>query len=287
MGVNTGIYSPENKQSMWEQAGKTGTFNPDSFYRGTDGSLQMKNDRVFKNQGTDTTTAPSAPTQAYKYPTPDDSKPHMTGDIWNPETGSWELPGTSKFSMQKTGQDESSSFDYSKLTPEQKAIFDKLPSEYQQYYKAQWNYYNNLGDKAKVEAQLAEDDRNAKQLNEQIYAKNVGQAQTDAQADYEANKKAMKIQADAELQSAKDKMQKTVDNANYFKGAQGFAQTQQAIAAQTQQIDRASRLVQDISSLNDIKLAGLDRDISKQMRELQEALDANVSRATQEMKHNA
>lgn len=41
-GVNQGQYSPEAKQSLWQQSGQTGQANMDAFYRKEDGSLGIK-----------------------------------------------------------------------------------------------------------------------------------------------------------------------------------------------------------------------------------------------------
>lgn len=42
VGVNYGAYSPENKQALWQQSGQTGAANMEAFFRGTDGTLQIK-----------------------------------------------------------------------------------------------------------------------------------------------------------------------------------------------------------------------------------------------------
>lgn len=48
VGVNTGVYSMQNKQNMWEQYGNSGNFEMNAFYRGNDWSLQIK-DEYKKN----------------------------------------------------------------------------------------------------------------------------------------------------------------------------------------------------------------------------------------------
>jgi hypothetical protein len=42
VGVNKGVYSPEDKQSLWNKSGQSGSANMDAFYRKEDGSLGIK-----------------------------------------------------------------------------------------------------------------------------------------------------------------------------------------------------------------------------------------------------
>ncbi len=44
IGVNTEQYNMANKQALWNQHGNQGSFNMDAFYRGADGSLQIKDE---------------------------------------------------------------------------------------------------------------------------------------------------------------------------------------------------------------------------------------------------
>lgn len=52
VGVNEGQYSMTNKQTLWDQSGGTGKFDMNAFYRGTDGSLQIKGDMIKKDPST-------------------------------------------------------------------------------------------------------------------------------------------------------------------------------------------------------------------------------------------
>lgn len=161
--------------------------------------------------------------------------------------------------------------DTTKLTPEQSA-----------YYNANRTYLDALAAKKGMEQQLGRLGEEAATGAEEKYGKDVQQARDDYMASYENARKTAELQNSAALQQANDSLERIQKNAGYFAGAAGFPQTEQGLKAQRQQVQRASELVGRIQQLNDLQMQGMGTDLAKTMRELNEQLDSNVSRAVQE-----
>lgn len=110
--------------------------------------------------------------------------------------------------------------------------------------------------------------------------------QQDLQTQTDLARQAKAIQAQQNLDAAKASLAKSVNNANYFRGATGFAQTQTALQAQSDQLDKARNLIKDIENLNSIS-EKIDANVyASKMRDLQEALDSNVSQSIQKQMAN-
>jgi len=89
--VNTGQYSEEEKAALAKSKWLTGSISQDAFYRDpTTGELSIK------PEYTNWVTAPATPAVATStvWLPVDNTKPHSQGDVWNAQTGNWEMPWT-------------------------------------------------------------------------------------------------------------------------------------------------------------------------------------------------
>lgn len=88
------------------------------------------------------------------------------------------------------------------------------------------------------------------QEKEKKFAKDVEEAMKATKDDAARQSEITRIQTDRELTDAKNKLAKQAENAARFKGATGFPQTQAALKAQQDSIDRTRQVIGEMQTIS-------------------------------------
>lgn len=137
-----------------------------------------------------------------------------------------------------------------------------------------------------MEAAIKDMQAELKLDKEKKFATDVEEAMQFAKNQAERQMEIFKIQNERDIKDASDKLAKQVENAQRFKGAAGFPQTQAALKAQQGNIDRTRQVIGEMQTISQLVNEGNAERLAKQMNELQDQLDLNVSKAVQETMTN-
>lgn len=133
--------------------------------------------------------------------------------------------------------------------------------------------------KLKYEQELQKRRREQELQSEKIVGKNIGEAMTDAETDFERNKKAQELQWNTEHKNAVDQMARNEANIAYRAWSEWNAVSQSAAAGRAlrDELERWKTAIDNMVTINDLNVAQRADNYKRQMRDLTNQLNTQVS----------